>query len=141
MTATAILAKAQEVAQRFAEGNMISTVDVTRPADPVFDSTTGLLSEASSEVYSGKARITPITGPIEQSTGDIPTFFQSCYVSVPLGAPVPRVDDVVTITAHLDPAAVGRAFRVTDVASGGEIPVVRRLACTGIEHTRSGDYT
>lgn len=128
-------------AQRYAESNMIAAVSISRPTALVFNQTTGALVETSAApLYVGKARITPMSGPLQFSVGDEPQFYSAASVSIPLAAPVPRIDDVLTVTAHPDPAVVGRVFRITDVTGAGEIPDCRRLSVVGVQHSRTQSY-
>lgn len=141
MNVAPLIAKAAKLAKSYAEGNMNAAVRITRPTDPVFNRTTGFLAEPTEAlIYSGKARITTLSGPVQLSVGDDPQFYSSCYVSIPL-ASTPQVDDIVQITAHPDTAIVGRFFRIEDVEGGSEMPVVRRMRCMGVQHSRKQVYT
>lgn len=136
-----LIAQATRLAKSYAEGNMNCTVRVSRPTDAVFNRATGVLSEpAEATVYAGKARITGLSGPVQLSIGDDQQFYSSCYVSVPLSA-APQVDDIVQITGSPDAGVIGRFFRVEDVEGGGEMPVVRRMRVTGVQHSRTQSYT
>lgn len=133
---------------------MTDEVSISRPAEAAFNDITGRLSAVMDVVvYSGKARVYPAAGPLLMGLGDESQEFQNTYVSIPMMvlvdeldvnslpvvnsySPDPRPDDVVTITAHDDPLMVGRTFRVRDVEAGGILPVVRRMACTGVEDSQ-----
>lgn len=120
-----------------AEANMIATVVIERPTEPVFDRSTGELGMApDSVVYEGKARVYGVTGPATYALGDEPQYYSSTFVSIPLSAPKPRIDDVVKIISHPDPGLVGRLFRVQDVEAGGQMPVAHRMQVTGIQPSR-----
>ena len=124
-------------ARAYAEANMIATVRIERPVEPVFDRTTGQLGmPADSTVYEGKARVYGVSGPATYALGDEPQYFSSTFVSIPLGSTLPRVDDVVEVTDHPDPAIVGRFFRVQDVEAGGQMPVAHRLQVVGIQPSK-----
>lgn len=139
--AAVMIARATKVARTYAEGNMNSAVRITRPTEAVFNRSTGVLDEpAEALVYAGKARITPLQGPVQLSIGDDPQFYSSCNVSVPLTV-MPQVDDIVQITASPDPGVIGRVFRIEDVEGGGEMPVVRRVRATGVQHSRAQNYS
>lgn len=131
------------LAQAYAEGNMIAMVKVTRPSVPVFDRETGGLAAMGSDAtrYEGKGRVYNVTGPVQYSMGDEPQYFSSTFVSIPITAPKPRVDDVVEILSHPDPNIVGREFRVQDVEAGGQIPVVHRMQVVGIQASREWEET
>lgn len=124
-------------AQAYAEANMTAKVRVSRPIAAVFSRQTGQLVEApDAVVYEGPARVYGVQGPATYAIGEEPTYFSSSYVSIPLRSELPRVDDVVQVLEHDDPLLVGRHFRVQDVESGGQLPVVRRLSVTGIQASR-----
>lgn len=133
------------IARVYAERNMTATVVITRPAAPGFRFDTGLLdAESMGDVYDGKARVYTVSGPVTMGIGDEPTYYSSTFVSVPLeelipGAdipPSPRVDDIVRVTAHLDPLMLGRFFRVVDVEAGSQFPACRRMQCVGIQDSK-----
>lgn len=126
------------MAQAYAEGNMIAVVKVTRPSMPVFDRNTGGLAAMGNDspVYEGKGRVYNVTGPVQYALGDEPQYFSSTFVSIPITAAKPRIDDVVVILSHPDPNVVGRSFRVQDVEAGGQIPVVHRMQVVGIQASR-----
>lgn len=142
-------ALAVEYARRYAESNMTATVTITRYAAPDLNDVTGRLNPVRlTGVYTGKARVYVLVGPILLGIGDESQEFQNSYVSIPISAWLPndldvlteyetdvRVDDVVHIDAHSDPGLVGRSFRVTDVESGGQYPAVRRMHVMGVEDT------
>ncbi len=131
------------LAQAYAEGNMIATVRLTRPAKPVFDRRTGGLAAMGAEgvIYSGPGRVYGVQGPVQYAVGDEPTYFSSTFVSIPITAGKPRVDDVVEVLDHPDPNIVGRSFRVQDVEAGGQIPVVHRMQVVGIQASRQWTET
>lgn len=134
---------ARPYAQAYAEGNMIATVRVTRPSTPVFDRTTGGLASmgAESVIHEGPGRVYNVTGPQQYALGDEPQYFSSTFVSIPITATKPRIDDVVEVLAHPDPNLVGRSFRVQDVEAGGQLPVVHRMQVTGIQSSRTWTET
>lgn len=130
-------ALAQQRAQAYAEANMTARVRVTRPAAPVFDQATGELGMAADVVlWDGPARIAAVQGPATYALGDEPQYFSSTFISIPLAADDPRVDDTVEVLEHLDPTLVGRFFRVQDVESGGQMPVSHRMQVTGIQPSK-----
>lgn len=129
---------ARPFAQEYAEGNMIATVRVTRPSVPVFDRTTGGLASMGAEtvVHEGPGRVYNVSGPAQYNLGDEPQYFSNTFISIPIGATKPRIDDVVEVLAHPDPNIVGRSFRVQDVEAGGQLPVVHRMQVVGIQASR-----
>lgn len=121
-------------ARAYAEANMQSTVTIARRSKPVFDQTTGRLAPgAPTTIYTGIARIYDVTGGTMMLLGEDPQYVRSSFVSIPMSAPVPQVDDVVEVTAHPDPALIGKFFKITDVSAGGQLPAARRLSVQGVE--------
>ena len=127
---------ATQYARRFAEGNMTAKVKITRQDVPLFNVTSGELAAVEqSVVYQGKARVYTVAGPVTMSLGEEPQYFSQTNISVPLTA-TPRVDDMVEVTEHDDPAVVGRRFRVLDVESAGQYPSFRRLQVSGVQRSQ-----
>lgn len=126
---------ALDAAQRYAESNMTATVRVSRLADPTLNVTTGVLSAdpAGDTVYEGAGRVWTVAGPLTMGIGDELSTFSSTFVSIPMSADLPHVDDLVEITAHSDPTMVGRAYRVMDVEAGSQIPAARKMQVQGIQ--------
>lgn len=99
-----------------AEALMLDTCSIVRttgPAGPI-DPDTGLPTPApTAQVYAGKCRVQ--TYEAHESTpdsGDHVFTVQRYYIHLPVAADVRR-DDQITITAAvLDPALVGRSYRV-----------------------------
>lgn len=129
---------ARPYAQAYAEGNMIATVRIVRPSAPSFDRATGGLTSMGAEtlVHEGPGRVYNVTGPVQYALGDEPQYYSSTFISIPITATKPRVDDVVEIVDHPDPNIVGRFFRVQDVEAGGQIPVVHRMQAVGVQASR-----
>lgn len=126
---------ALDAAQRYAESNMTATVRVSRLADPTLNVTTGILTAdpAGDTVYEGAGRVWTVAGPLTMGIGDELSTFSSTFVSIPMSADLPHVDDLVEITAHSDPTMVGRAYRVMDVEAGSQIPAARKMQVQGIQ--------
>ena len=126
-------------AQRYAEMNMSATVRIDRPGKPTLDTATGdATSTVLSTVYSGKARVSTVAGPVQYQLGEEPQYFSNGSVSIPLldemGTPTtPQVNDVVVVTSHPDVLMVGRAFRVMDVQASGQFEAVRNMSVTGVQ--------
>ena len=122
--------------RRFAESNMRSTVSVLRKPEPVYDPASGRVASADPEViYSGVARIAPVTGPLSYVLGDESQQFQQAMVSIPaVTDDLPAVKDLVVVSAHPgDPTVVGRVFQVLDVEAGGQWLASRRLQVVGVQ--------
>lgn len=123
---------AQPLAQAYAEGNMLSEVRITRDAADVFDRNTGRTTQGDPVVvYEGPARMYMVSGGTTYNLGDEPQEYATSYVSVPMTAQRPQVEDSCKILAHRDVSLVGRRYKVTGVDSGGLIPAVHRCAVIG----------
>lgn len=79
--------------------------------------------------YTGKGKITPqvVRTAGEQAAGQIVTALRF-IASVPLSVIEVRPEDIVTCTASLDPANVGKQLRVTGVHSS-TFMTARRMLC------------
>lgn len=139
---------ARMLAQVHAKGNMIAKIELKRGGDaaPVWNPVTNQVESPEGEVIwgpdpadptKGIARIYAVTGPVTMGLGDEPQYFQSTYISIPLEAPLPEIDDVVEVIEHPDIKLVGRFYRVVDVERGGQIPVVHKMQVVGVEPSRS----
>lgn len=130
---------ATKIARDYAEANMVARVRVTRPAQmPVFNPQTGELGMPPEEtIWLGAARVASVAGPVQFNLGDEPQFFSSTFISIPMRAKKPRVDDVVEVLRHPDPNMIDRMFRVQDVEGGGHMPVVFRMQVVGIQPSRA----
>jgi hypothetical protein len=116
----------------FAEQLMQDTCTITRAdaGTPVFNETTGAYtSSAPTTVYTGPCRVKPrnladrVVDAGEQAVSLWP--FQ---VSIPFAATDVELDDLVTVTASVDPSLVGRELRVRSVTRGTFV-TARRLEC------------
>lgn len=127
-------ATAAPIAQAYAEGNMTYAITLTRPGKPTFDRDTGQMTPVSADtIYTGKARVYEVQGGQTYQLGDEPQVFATTFVSIPVSAPRPQAEDIVTITASPDPVLVNRRYRVTGVNTGGFIPDVHRMSVIGAE--------
>ena len=129
----------RQYAQRYAEMNMTATVRIDRPGVPSLDATSGdVTATVSKTVYTGKGRVSTVSGPVQYSLGEEPQYFASGTVFIPLldddGQPTtPQVNDVVIVTSHPDVLMVNRAFRVMNVNASGQFVATRELAVTGVQ--------
>lgn len=108
MTAASALRKGR----RMAESLMVDSVSVVRPSGAV-DPITG--APVTSAVYSGPAKVQTYEAFEKQpELGGGTVTVQRYTIHVPVGAYVPRVNDVVTVTAAvLDANLVGRRYVVS----------------------------
>ena len=91
---------------------MVDSVSVSRPSGAV-DPITG--KPVTTEVYAGRAKVQTYEAFEKQpELGGGTVTVQRYTVHVPVGAYVPLVNDVVTVTAAtLDPGLVGRRYVVS----------------------------
>lgn len=128
------VAIAAPMAQAYAEGNMDVGVKITRVTARVFNRDTGQMSDgAPITVYEGLGRMYTDSGGQTYNLGEEQQFYSSSYVSIPVSAPRPQINDDVQITSHRDPELVGRHYRITGVDAGGLMPAAHRCAITGAE--------
>ncbi len=117
-----------------AEGLMVDACTSSRPGGPAHttDPTTGAVSYGSAPLYSGKCRVQMMTGVRGDNllrAGERSIVVQSAIISLPIDAPVHRVDDLITVTASaLDPQLISRVYRVEDVTHKTYL-TARRLIC------------
>lgn len=145
------LALAQALAQPYAEGNMNSLVIITRYGGWDEDAGEYLPSSAKSVVYADSgydedvpetqigaaAGITPTSGPITLGFGDEEEYQDSVDVFIPKGSPLPRIDDVVLVTAGPDPQFIHRQYKVISVIGSGRLVSSIHLRCVGTAPSRT----
>lgn len=111
MTATAAIHAGRAAAAAL----MVDTCQITRPGEQVTDRRTGgVYAVPDTLEYTGACKVQSYQ-PFEQNpeAGAHTYSVQRYQVHVPVGAYVPHVGDVVTITAAtLDPHLAGRMYRV-----------------------------
>jgi len=94
---------------------MVDTCQVTHPGEQVTDRRTGgVYAVPDTLVYTGPCKVQSFQ-PFEQNpeAGAHSYSVQRYHVHIPVGAYVPTVGDVVTITAAaMDPNLTGRTYRV-----------------------------
>lgn len=135
-----------QIASRYAEGNMIASVTITRPKGLEIDETGHIVSvvDPDSLVYKGKARVYTASGPQATETAEESEAFSTSFISTPLKDSygkdiISQVNDLIAVDEHWDALIVGRVFRVMDVDAGGQWPVVRRHMVVGAQ--RSAGWT
>lgn len=126
---------AGRMARNYAERNMTAQVRIGRPGAVVDGVDVSHPSTVLQRkvVYLGKARVYGVGSGGSSNVGDELTFWSSSYVSIPLSATWTQVDDMIEVVAHEDADVVGRWFRVVNVDSGGQLPVVRRHTVSGVQ--------
>ena len=111
---------------------MVDACTITRPGAGVgtFDPVTGETGAvARATVYTGRCSVTPreVVGQDRPAAGQVITV-DMVDVAIPYGVTAVEVDDTVTITASLDPDAVGRDLVVQSVRAY-TTATARRLVC------------
>lgn len=116
--------------QRLAERQMTSTVRFFTEGDPVTDPETGEVSPSEVDPVTCPARVRPMSmRDYPALAGGEQVFAANFVVSVPFSQePIPRVKQRVVVVSSPDPALVGMAMQVRDVAAGDQISA-RRLLC------------
>lgn len=116
---------------------MGSTIKVTRPTAPTFDTATGLMTahDTGTVIYQGAARIYPVTGGGQSFLGSEDTIMRTTTFSVPeTETATVRAGDLVQVVTTLDDSAlVGKEFRILDVTEGGLMDPTRKLSAQAIE--------
>lgn len=127
-------ARARSYLTKMVVGQMTSTVSIERPGAPTFNATTGAITGVkASDLWSGPARIYGTRGSLT-SLGDGVVSLGQTNISIPQTAPLPHVDDIVTVTfSPDDPALTGRRYRIVDVTEGGILSPMRVLTVTTVE--------
>ena len=129
MTANLIAARGRTAAYRL----MTDMCEIREPSLVVFNPATKANDETSGAlVYAGRCRVRPRDGrDQEDEVGDSPVSTWQYMLSIPFGAtlagvPVlPRPDQLVTVTASIDPTLVGQRMRIRQVVQGPHITARR----------------
>lgn len=114
-----------------AEEIMVDACIVDRVATEALDTATGQMVTTYTDVYTGKCRIQQVLGTQSPTpdAGEHKFTILSHVVQLPIDATTYQVGDRVRMTAAaLDPALVGRAFRVQSLMHKTH-PTSRRLVC------------
>lgn len=130
MTASSAVRAGRAAAARL----MVDTCTVTRPGAATLNETTGVVTRATTTVYTGACRVKPDPAPSESQAGEREVVTRRFVVSIPMSETDVAVDDVVTVTAsELDPALVGATLTVAGVIVGSHV-TARRLVCVLTEN-------
>lgn len=81
----------------------------------------------------GIGAVKTVSGPVTLALGDEPQYFSSTFITIPMRAPTPQVNDIVQVLTSPDPKLVDRFYRIVDVELGGQLPVLQRLQVVGIQ--------
>lgn len=130
MTASSAVRAGRAAAARL----MVDTCTVTRPGAATLNETTGVVTRATTTVYTGACRVKPDAAPSETQSGEREVVVRRFIVSIPTSETGVEVDDIVTVTAsELDPALVGRTLTVGGIVTGSHV-TARRLVCALTEN-------
>ena len=133
---------AQPIAASYASGNRVYAVRISRPVVlPTYDRDTGVFDNPEdSLVYDGPARIYPLSGGAQLSTGDEITEASSVTISIDSDVElVPRVDDLIEVVEDgqsTETHLAHRVFTVVDVAVGGHFAIGFTLTAVGAAPSR-----
>lgn len=123
---------------------MKATCQIHRPDLPDaaggFDVNTGRMASDPNPtlIYDGICRITPTRGDREMAVGDEVILLRDTDFYLPFSAPLPIVDDLITVTTAVDLTLVGRVWRITDVRVG-ETNVARKVSGVSLSPSRTSD--
>ena len=99
--------------RREAEALMLDSCDVMRPGEPVTDPETGVVTDSTTPVYSGKCKVQSKDSSV--ATPDVAGasfVVVSRQVHIPAGVADVKNGDVITVTASLlNPFGVGKQYR------------------------------
>ena len=130
MTASSAVRAGRAAAARL----MVDTCTIAHITGQATNTTTGVVANTTSTVYSGACRIKPDSAPSESQAGEREVVTRRFVVSIPMSETDVAVDDVVTVTAsELDPALVGATLTVAGVIVGSHV-TARRLVCVLTEN-------
>lgn len=115
MSATSVTQRGQNAALAL----MNDTVTITRITGQTTNLQTGVVTNTTSTIYTGKAKIQQVvTGGLARpaSVGEAQVWQLPLHVHLPMTVTGIRVEDIVTVTASvLDPDLVGRSFWVREL--------------------------
>lgn len=137
MTIGPVIASTLPFLQAQAESMMTDQITFTRASGTrVFDPATGTYTTSTPAVmYSGKCRISGHKTRFDRvvDAGQEPVSIMRIYVDLPVSANYKAaVDDIGTVTASLDPGAVGQKLRVRQPQYGSQM-TARHLGCEWTE--------
>lgn len=125
--------RASSYAAKRTERAMISTVTIKRgnlgTLDPVTLKVGGLSS--ASTIYMGKAHIHNVNGAGVITVGQEQVDTRTVAISIPISAPMPHRDDLVTVNSDSDLDLPNRTFRVLEVQVGGLLGSAHVMTCQG----------
>ena len=120
--------------RRRAEAQMTDSVTVYRGQIGALDPSTGILAALANatQIYSGPGRLHIMSGTGTVALGGGTIAQAQVVISIPMSAPLPYRDDVVTVDVadDADPTEQTRVLRVLEVAGGSLFGDARRLTCT-----------
>lgn len=114
------------------EADMTDAVTVTRAVAGVFDEASGeTVVPAGTAVYSGKARLAPISpsGDVSLGDGEIPQ--RQGQAQLPWDSAPVHINDLLTVQSAQDPQLAQTTWRVVGVDGGGAWMAKRTLTLSG----------
>lgn len=127
---------ALRISKRYATRNLKHEVRVVRPKGLVTDLEGRVSVDEETPIYNGCGRLWTVASGGTVDDGQL-VYLSSSYISLPWDVDTTQVDDLIQVTAHEDPAIMGRWFRVLNVDAGGILPVVRKHTVTSVQRSRS----
>lgn len=131
---------ARHLVRRYTESHMTSQITILRGALSLLNPATGIVGglAGATTIYQGKARIHTVSGSGAPSDSGAPIDTRSTTISIPITAPIPNRDDVITVQAtnvntdgtQADADLDTRVFRVLEVEGGSFFGDARRMSCT-----------
>jgi uncharacterized protein DUF6093 len=139
-------AMSRRLVRRYAEAHMNAQITILRGVLTALDPATGLVAglTGAATVYQGKARIHEVSGGGSTDNSDAPDSTRTAVISIPIGAPIPHTDDLITVqgtnvdsdASESDADLDTRAWRITGVDGGTFFGDARRMSCTQTFNSR-----
>lgn len=131
-------ARAMSAIRGMVEEWMVDEIEIWSESSSQYDEATLRDEHMPGTLYwSGKARISPTTGPREQALAEGVLQMRDADILAPIDAN-PAVDDEVRVVSSADPALQGRWFRITDVRAFSQ-QASRRFSVVQAQKSRQWD--
>lgn len=117
---------------------MVDQCKIWKAGSPLLDRVSGNTQRSQENVkYEGRCRFWEVSGGNQTLIGDQQIVMTQTYFSIPFNAPVPESDDIVQITASVDPDLVGRTLNILTTMRGGGLRASRRFTVELIDSQAS----
>lgn len=104
---------------KVAESFMVDSIIVNRITDKLWDPSTGVNTDVLAQIYSGKAFVSPMGSPGEQTYGGEEMHRTYYEIGAPRSMPEVKVNDKITVTAcRYDPLLAGKVLCVEGIVPG-----------------------